>query len=326
MSARPLPELPDAVLDQAIGWLVRMESDGADPQLLEACQRWRQADVLHEAAWQALQKSDATFHGLAALPTGVALDTLQRVRGGRHSRRQVIKLLGAGLIISGAGGWSLGDSTLVSWGADYATGVGERRQVMLDDGTRLQLNTASAVDVQFTAQRRLIVLRRGEIFIDTGKDSTAPGGRRSFWVNSRHAQLQAIGTAFAVRDEQNATRLRVEDGVVGIHGNGEPILVHAGEEYLIDASGSRRIEVSPLNASAWIRGQLVARRMRLRELTAELARYRQGWLSCDPAIADLEVSGVFQLDDIDRALSALGDSLPVRIERFTQLWTRIVAR
>ena len=158
----------------------------------------------------------------------------------------------------------------------------------------------------------------------------APGatscGRRSFWVSTRHAQLQAIGTAFAVRDEAHGTRLRVEDGVVAIQGTGEPVRVAAGEEYLIDANGSQRVDTSPLNASAWARGQLVAKRMQLRELTAELARYRHGWLRCDPAIAHLEVSGVFQLDDIDQALSALSDSLPVRVERFTPLWTRIVAR
>ncbi|MER2099883.1 MAG: FecR family protein [Pseudomonas qingdaonensis] len=326
MSRPPLPELPDNVLDQAIGWLVRIESDGANPQLLEACQRWRQAHALHEVAWQALQKSDATFQGLAALPGSVARDTLQRLQGGRHSRRQALKLLGVGLLASGVTGWSMRDSTLVPWGADYATEVGERRQFLLDDGTRLQLNTASAVDVQFTAQRRLIVLRRGEIFIDTGKDAATAGGRRSFWVSTRHAQLQAIGTAFAVRDEASGTRLRVEDGVVAIQGKGQPVMVAAGEQYLIDAIGSQRVETSTLDASAWARGQLVAKRMQLRELTAELARYRHGWLRCDPAIAHLEVSGVFQLDDIDQALSALSDSLPVRVERFTPLWTRIVAR
>ena len=76
----------------------------------------------------------------------------------------------------------------------------------------------------------------------------------------------------------------------------------------------------------WAASAVVAKRMRLDDLTAELARYRHGWLRCDPAIAQLEVSGVFQLDDIDRALSALSDSLPVRIERFTPLWTRVVAR
>ncbi|NMY02027.1 FecR family protein [Pseudomonas sp. WS 5059] len=318
--------VPDGVLDQAIGWLVRIESSGATPEVLAACQRWRQADALHETAWQALQKIDAPFQSLAALPGSVALDTLERLNSGQRSRRQALKLLGMGLLASGVTGWSLRDSTLVPWGADYATGVGERRQFLLADGTRLQLNTASTVDVQFSAQRRLITLRRGEIFIDTGKDSAAPGGRRSFWVSSRHAQLQAIGTAFAVRDEPNGTRLRVEDGVVAIHGKGEPIQVAAGEQYLIDASGSHRVEASPLNASAWTRGQLVAKRMRLHDLTAELARYRHGWLHCDPAVAQLEVSGVFQLDDIDRALSALGDSLPVRIERFTPLWTRVLAR
>lgn len=317
---------PDEVLDQAIGWLVRIESNGATPEVLEACQRWRQADALHETVWQALQKSDATFQNLAVLPGSVARDTLGRLNSNHHSRRQALKLLGMGLLASGVTGWSLRDSMLVPWGADYATGVGERRQFLLTDGTRLQLNTASTVDVQFSAQRRLITLRRGEMFIDTGKDSAAPGGRRSFWVSSRHAQLQAIGTAFAVRDEQHGTRLRVEDGVVAIYANGKPVRVAAGEEYLIDARGSHRVEISAFNASAWTRGQLVAKRMRLQDLTAELARYRHGWLHCDPVVAQLEVSGVFQLDDIDRALSALGDSLPVRIERFTPLWTRVVAR
>jgi transmembrane sensor len=326
MSAHSLPDLPDAVLDQAIGWLVRLESGGSNPQLLEACQRWRQADALHETAWQALQQSDATFQGLAALPGPVALDTLERLRSTQHSRRQVLKALGVGLAVSCVTGWSLRESTLVPWGADYATGVGERRQFLLSDGSRLQLNTASAVDVQFSAQRRLITLRHGELFIDSGKDADAPGGRRSLWVGSRHGRMQAIGTAFAVRDEPRGTRLRVEDGMVAIHGKGEPTLVAAGEEYLIDGNGSHRVEASTLNASAWTRGQLVAKRMRLRELTAELARYRHGWLHCDPAIADLYVSGVFQLDDIDRALSALSDSLPVRVERFTPLWTRVVAR
>ena len=51
---------PDEVLDQAIGWLVRIESNGATPEVLEACQRWRQADALHETVWQALQKRRQT--------------------------------------------------------------------------------------------------------------------------------------------------------------------------------------------------------------------------------------------------------------------------
>lgn len=327
MSAQSAPELPDAVLDQAIDWLVRLRSGYADEQMLAACQRWRQASPINEAAWQALQASESNFQRLSDLPDGVALDTLQRLQGKRHGRRQALKMLGFGVAISGLGGWSLRERPLASWGADYATGVGERRQFLLGDGTRLQLNTSSAVDVRFTAQRRTIALLRGEIFIDTGKDSDAPAGYRSLWVESRQAQLQAIGTAFGVREEAAGTRLRVEDGSVAIHRPGDAsIRVAAGEEYLIRADGSRKVEHSTMNVSAWTRGQLVARRMRLADLVDELGRYRQGWLSCDPAIGGLEVSGVFQLDDVDRALDALGDSMPLRIQRFTSLWTRVTAR
>ncbi|WP_440465649.1 FecR domain-containing protein [Pseudomonas sp. YH-1] len=320
-------ELPDAVLDQAIGWLVRLQSGYADEQTQTACLLWRQADPIHETAWQALQSSESAFGRMAELPGGVALDILQRLQGKRHGRRQALKVLGFGVAIGSLSGWGLRERPLATWGADYVTGVGEHQQFLLSDGTRLQLNTSSAVDVRFTAQRRTIALLRGEIFIDSGKDSEAPAGYRSLWVESRHVRLQAIGTAFAVRDEAEGTRLRVEDGIVAIHrADAQPIRVLAGEEYLILGSGTRRVEHSTMNASAWTRGQLVAKRMRMADLIEELGRYRQGWLSCDPSIAALEVSGVFQLDSIDDVLDALADSMPLRVQRFTPLWIRIVAR
>ena len=104
-----------------------------------------------------------------------------------------------------------------------------------------------------------------------------------------------------------------------------PQLVQAGSEYLIDAR-SAQLQVSPgLYASGWARGALVARQMSLQDLAGELSRYRHGWLNCDPAVAQLRVSGVFQLEHIDLALDSLSQSLAVRIERRTRFWTRIVA-
>lgn len=323
-SSRPTP-IPDAVLDQAITWLVRMQSGSVSDSSRSACLAWRQADARHEAAWQQLQASEATFHSLADLPTGLALDTLERMNRGPHNRRQVLKLLGVGGAAAGLGWWTWRQEPLAGFGADYATATGERRLFQLSDGTHLQLNTASAVDVQFSESRRLINLRKGEIFIDTGKDTLQPGGSRPFWVHTRQAQLLAIGTGFAVRQEPERTRLRVEQGTVAILHQGVRSQVEAGQEYLIEAHGQRPVAQPTLDASAWTRGQLVAKRMRLQELAAELSRYRHGWLQCDPAIAELQVSGVFQLDDVDRALSALSQSLPVRVEQFTPYWTRIVA-
>uniref|UniRef100_A0A914YWC4 Uncharacterized protein n=1 Tax=Panagrolaimus superbus TaxID=310955 RepID=A0A914YWC4_9BILA len=66
--------------------------------------------------------------------------------------------------------------------------------------------------------------------------------------------------------------------------------------------------------------------MRLDELIAALARYQPGFLSCDPAVGALRISGAYPLSDIERSLSAIERVLPVRTERRTAYWTRIIAR
>ncbi|MFJ4348261.1 FecR domain-containing protein [Pseudomonas sp. NPDC089401] len=327
MTRAPRPEVPDDVLDQAIMWMVRLQSGYADEHALQGCQQWRTLHPVHEAAWQALQNNEATFHNLSSLPGvpgGVARTTLERMQHRQLGRRQLLQVLGTGLIV-GTMGWQ-GQEQIRLWGADYSTRVGERRTVMLADGTRLQLNTHTAVDVSFTNSQRLINLLQGEIFIDTGPDEGAPDGRRSFWVQTAQARLQALGTAFAVRQEDSHTQLSVEASKVLIHQASGQQLVAAGEEYSISAAGSRKLQHREMDASAWTRGQLVARSLPLQALLMELARYQRGWLTCAPQVAELRVSGVFLLDDIDRALDALGDSMPVRVERFTRFWRRVVAR
>lgn len=76
--------------------------------------------------------------------------------------------------------------------------------------------------------------------------------------------------------------------------------------------------------SGWTDGLLTARNMPLDAFLAELARYQRGWLRCGPGVAALRVSGVFLLDDLPAALDTLARSLPVRIERATRWWTRVV--
>jgi len=326
MSSTPRPEVPEDVLDQAITWMVRLQSGYANEDALQGCLRWRKLHPLHESAWQALLSNESTFSNLANLPGvpgAVARDTLERLQHRQLGRRQLLQVLGTGLIVGGMCWQS--QEQVRRWGADYSTRVGERRTVMLADGTQLQLNTNSAVDVSFTNSQRVIKLLQGEIFIKTGADEGSPDGRRSFWVHTAQARLQALGTAFAVRQEDKRTRLLVEQSRVLIHHTAQQQLVAAGEEYTISAEGSRKLQQNEMDASAWTRGQLVARSLPLRELLTELARYQRGWISCSPQIAGLKVSGVFQLDDIDLALDALGESMPVRVERFTRFWRRVVA-
>lgn len=328
-------EIPSAILDQAIDWLVKLHAGTTDQRgqqtLLARIASWRAAHPLHEAAWCELQASQPDFSQLTplALPPALAVRTLNAAQDHlkkQQSRRRALFMLGLGVTggaLTAASQWSM----LSELGADYATAVGAQQTVILADGTRVRLNTDSALDVDYSDSRRLLKLRRGEIFIDTGKDSGA-GQHRPFWVQTRETRLQALGTQFLVQQEAGRTRLLVTQGRVAIYFHDQlSAIAHPGDAFLIESSGS----VTPLSTTAtldptgWIDNALVVKQMRLADFVTELARYRRGWLYCDPAIADLRVSGVFQIDDTDRALDALARSLPVQLEFRSRFWVTLRA-
>lgn len=76
--------------------------------------------------------------------------------------------------------------------------------------------------------------------------------------------------------------------------------VNAGEQ--ISFSTTAFSDKQPATTEdGWLRGVLSVSQWRLDRVIAELARYRRGHLSCDPAVAGLRVSGSFPLNDTDRA-------------------------
>jgi transmembrane sensor len=298
-----------------------------------ACEAWRAADPLHERAWQELQAVEQEFRKVSPVFRKQAfktLETAQRHRGIDKRHRKALKLLGVCAAVVAVSQLVAGQSSWRHWmagfGADYVTATGERRTVRLADGTQLMLNTASAVDVEFAPDLRLIILRQGEIFISTGKDVSSSTGRRPFLIETAQGRFEAIGTRFLVRQEESQIRLRVEEGAVALpaQATGSRVIVESGQEFMVGGAGPVPVTESRFDAAGWIDGALVAKQMRLEDFLAELSRYRTGWLRCDPGVADLRVSGVFQLDDTDHVLDALTRSLPVRIERRTRYRVTVI--
>ncbi|MGE8465089.1 MAG: FecR family protein [Pseudomonas putida] len=308
--------MTNPVLDQAIDWQVKLESSQHAPALCAACLAWRQADPQHEATWQALQEAQTCFAQARELPSGVAIRTL-----GDPGRRAALKTLTLGLLGLGMAGSAVQQSPWRVSLADYSTATGERRRVQLADGTQLQLNGRSAVDVRVNQVERLIQLREGQVYVKAGHDPL----QRALCVDTAQARFQALGTAFDLCQENGRTRLTVDEGAVAILAPGRPALrAMAGEQFLVDAADSRRVEQPTFDGSAWTRGLLITHYMPLHELAERLARQRTGWVGCDPAVAGLKVSGVFQLDDSENALRTLSHTLPVRLIWRTSLWVRIV--
>lgn len=325
MNGRATPEggASPEVLDEAIAWAVRLGSGSAGAEAQAACEAWRAAHPSHEQAWQQVQAVEEAFRqvpsGTASLAHG-ALQSAAGMQARGQGRRRAMRLLG--LVAAGGvfGAWLWREAPWLQR-TEYLTAIGERRRIVLADGTELSLNTGSEAEVLFSPLRRLIVLRRGELFVRTGADADSLVGRRSFWVHAAQTRFEAIGTRFGVRQAGGETRLSMSEGRVAIHAGEVPaVLAQAGDRFVVRADGAapERDADAGFEADAWTDGALVARQMRLDAFVAELARYRQAPLACDAEAASLRVSGVFQLggaDPVGRALDALVRTLPVKVER-----------
>lgn len=306
-----------AIALQAAEWFFRLQEAEASEADQRACAAWRAADPMHETAWQRAQQVSGMLGGV---PGKLAHATLQRSHV--ESRRHAVKAL-ALLVVAGGAGWQGWRSEPVRLRlAQYSTRIGERRQVQLADGTAVHLNTATGINTQLDAKQRLIELEAGEVLIQTGKGQAAAGQpARPLVVATRHGQLQPLGTRFIVRQSADDTQLAVLEGAV-------EITTREGEQRVIEAGWQTRFNDHAImppstvlaNADSWTRGILHAREMRLADFAAELARYRQGIVRCAPDVAELKISGAFQVADTDQVFASLPMVLPVKVSYLTRYW------
>lgn len=306
-----------AVVEQAIAWRVRLASGTCALDELNACQQWRAQHPDNELAWQRLEALGGRFAGITP---GIGHATLANARHDPH-RRRALKALAILIAAGGTGVIATQQASIQPWLADVRTGVGQRRKVTLPDGGTLHLNASTAVDIQYGSEQRLVRLLQGEIFVETAADPQ----RRLFWVDTAQGRLRALGTRFLVREQGELCDLAVYAGAVEVHpGNGSATqVVNAGWQARFGVHGVLPAQPVQSERSSWIDGVLVAREMRLDEFTAELNRQRRGMLRCDPAVASLRISGVFPLDEPERALQAVARTLPVQLVYRTRWWVTL---
>jgi transmembrane sensor len=318
----PSSPVPPEIAEQAVKWLVDLQDGPASDSMREAWERWRREDPEHEKAWRHIE---ALNERLKVAPGPVARRVLGAGTGA--GRRRAIKLLALVAVGSGATWVAADPRMLQAWGATHRTNVGERRAFDLEDGTRMVLNTDSAVAVQYDGGSRTIRLLRGEILLTTAPDPSQPA--RPFLVSTDHGRLRALGTRFVVRLQPEGTRLSVFEGAVELRPvdrPDSPVVIPAGQQALMVRDGFQDIGPVVDGADAWENGMIVASAMPLGEFLAELSRYRSGRLSCAPEISRLPVSGTYPLGDTDRVLGALEKALPVTVRRFTRYWVLVNPR
>lgn len=316
----------DPVSEQAIDWMVKLRADTPDAALQTRFNAWLAMDPAHLQAWTQLQdRLGASFNTVRALDRrlpGQASEARQILLQPQGSRRDALRVI-AGLGLLGGSLWlcarsPLGDSLL----ADLSTGRGQRQAFDLADGSRLNLNANSAVDLRFDDQQRLVVLRHGELVIQV-----APDPQRPLRVRTAQGQVQALGTRFLVAQEQDVTRvvvlqhsvqLRLPDGTTRDLQEGQSALLATGR--ITPTAGDQR------GRADWLVGRLNVLDEPLEQVVEALRPYQRGFIRIAPQVRHLRVQGVFPLDDPARTLAALAETLPIQVDSYSPWLTLIRAR
>lgn len=210
----------------------------------------------------------------------------------------------------------------------YGTAIGQQQTIPLSDGSSIQLNTDSQVQVAYSEHLRRIRLLRGEAFFTVAHDTG-----RAFEVYAADGMVRAVGTAFSVQLQSNRVKVTVTNGIVDLAqiGSAEPVAndsaaaptgrnvparqslgrLKAGQTTIF-GDEPRRLDVQELPAPelqrqlAWHQGYLVFDGQPLSEVVEQINRYSPVALEiADPELKPVEVGGRFRIGDLDAVLEVL---------------------
>ncbi|OLS60878.1 DUF4880 domain-containing protein [Pseudomonas putida] len=309
--------IDEQVLEQALQWMVLLQSGVSSDDERLACDAWRAQSAAHELAWQRLAGLNQDLRQNTRNLAPASARSLLRARSG-SSRRTLLKGIAGLALLTAAGAGVRERSLLPELFSDYRTGTGQRQRLQLAGGTTLQLDTRTALDQEAGD----LSLNLGRVLISTGPQAALRIRTQGGWVMPGASSQLVIG-----RDLPgvHGTQLQVFSGSATLQlAQGDRLMLGAGQQLRFsNAQASPQAPVSSTDL-AWSNGLLVVERMPLGLLLAHLDRYRHGVLRCAPEVAGLAVSGSYSLEHPEASLELLTRLLPIRVERVLGLWTTVL--
>lgn len=296
----------------AIEWLTLLRSSSVTPRQQQQFFEWLEASPAHQRAFIAV---DQLWQRGGALAYAV-----QRADGA-VKRRRPSALMWFGTSFASLCLFSLVFFFVLQPGVEgsihYQTGLGERREIVLTDGSKITLNVDSQVEVNVSANdARSADLLRGEVFF-----KVTPDRQRPFTINTVDGVVVVVGTQFSVRKSDSSTEVTVVSGRVRVNAKSDvsqaPVELVADQQSEVTQSGVRVQVVDAHKALAWRDGMLRFEGAELAAVIAELNRYYHSNIELENAeLASLRVVAVLSLDnDLEANLDYLKNSLDLASEQ-----------
>lgn len=306
--------------DIALNWFALLRNEVSPAQRAEF-ERWIAASPAHRTAYRRVESLWAASGdaGLRAADRDTAalsrhldvIKTHRRRKGLRKGGTVVAGILGLALV---TGIWLERPHLLQDLRADTVTDRGERRTVVLADGSSILVDADSALMTDISPRGRRVTLLRGSAFFTVAKIGTP------FVVEAGGGEITVVGTQFDVRTADRGSVVTVSEGrvTVAAPGSNPVALLEKGQQIRFDAKGAEPPRSVDLDeAMSWHDGRFVFYQARLGDVIDEIRRYRKGRiLVLETALANRRVTGSFSLDDPDQALESLRATVGFAVSKF----------
>lgn len=317
-----------AVDEAAETWLIRIQSPSFSQSEEHEFFQWLESSPANQAAYL---RAEALWHSLGHSPE---LDKRLNSPKARSKNWALWGSLATAATLAAV-------ALLPSWGhlngQQVETGTGEQLQISLTDGSRVQLNTQSSLNIEMHDDYRLLELEHGEVYFDVAHDPDRP-----LIVKINGAYVRVLGTRFNVFTDQHRSEVTVVEGSVDVStdktfselsqlsyrskqalsANQQVELNYLSsnnwlEELIGKVPASKRSEVSSVNSSdvmAWQRGEAIYNGSQLSEVINDLNRYYPGGIRLqDDALGQQTLVAALRLDDKEAALNTLASSMSLDI-------------
>jgi transmembrane sensor len=214
---------------------------------------------------------------------------------------------------------------------NVATPAAHRQSLTLVDGTHVELNAQTNLQVEIDGKDRRVRLASGEAFFAVHKDPSRP-----FTVETPTGSVRVTGTKFSVTTESaGVLEVTVLEGSVKAS-PGEltgqstsPVMLKAGDHLVASPGGYVQQKLSEkdlIDTLAWRQGQIVFKGTPLREALAKFARYHGRGITASDDVANLPVGARYSLDDLDGFFEGLETGFPVKVTRNSNGTVRVSRR
>lgn len=321
-------------LQAAAHWYARLGAPDCSAEERAEFERWLSIDARHERAFASVRRSaESLTHmardsRLAALADAALRDGAESAveQSGTQTccspqvRRPWVRVplaLAASVLVA------IGVIRLVpelemraTPSVVYESASGKTRAVRLSDGSTVQLDVASKIEVQMARDERRITLSEGRAYFKVAHDTSRP-----FAVTAQGVRTVALGTEFQVQRDQALVTVTLAEGSVLVSDadstdpRWEERLLPGDQVRMKDgASAPERHTVNPANVISWMQGRHVFDHTPLTEAVAEINRYSDRKLRLgDPSLAELQVGGNFVAGNGALIASSIAAALPITV-------------